>query len=310
MSSFEERGGERPGTAMGRTALASASAAAKKSSGSGWSASASRRKLRAAASAAGGHRDRWLVSWADFMTLLFAFFVVLFATQQHSRIAMGKLSGAIHSGFAGERTGDDALRAPRQPGGAASPPRADQPVADFATAQPGVSSALEAGSATLAKGLPPPPLDLSAIEAELRQVLGPEIARNEVALLATGEGLVISYRELGFFQSGRAEVLPGQAARVLEAGAILARHGAWVRVEGHSDDQPIHNAMFRSNWELSTARAMTVLLLLVDGAHCDPVHMALAGYGPYRPIAENGTAQGRQKNRRVDLVVLRRPPTG
>ncbi len=75
-------------------------------------------------------------------------------------------------------------------------------------------------------------------------------------------------------------------------------------MEGHSDDQPIHNAVFASNWELSAARAMTVLLLLVNETHYDPTRISVAGYGPYRPVADNGTLEGRQKNRRVDLVVL------
>ena len=90
----------------------------------------------------------------------------------------------------------------------------------------------------------------------------------------------------------------------MRAGAVLQRHGARLRVEGHSDDQPIHNAVFASNWELSAARAMTVLLLLVDDAHYDPTRLSMAGYGPYRPVADNGSTEGRQQNRRVDLVVL------
>jgi chemotaxis protein MotB len=75
-------------------------------------------------------------------------------------------------------------------------------------------------------------------------------------------------------------------------------------VEGHSDDQPIHTAQFRSNWELSTARAMAVLMLLVDDSGIDPRKVSIAGYGQYRPVADNSTPEGRQLNRRVDLVVV------
>ncbi len=208
--------------------------------------------------------DRWLVSYADFMTLLFALFVVLFATASHSPEAFGKLTGAIHAGF----------------GGSSSAAVVDQPV-------PTVS-------------LP----DEGPLAAELKAVLGDSLARHEVSLLTTPDGLVLSFRELGFFHSGEAAVLPGQAQLILRAGAVLQRHGARVRVEGHSDDQPIHTPMFASNWELSAARAMTVLLLLVDDAHYDPTRLSMAGYGPYRPVADNGSIEGRQKNRRVDLVVL------
>ena len=75
-------------------------------------------------------------------------------------------------------------------------------------------------------------------------------------------------------------------------------------MEGHSDDQPIHTPQFRSNWELSTARAMAVLMLLVDDSGVDPRRVSVAGYGEYRPVADNATAEGRQQNRRVDLVVV------
>jgi chemotaxis protein MotB len=77
-----------------------------------------------------------------------------------------------------------------------------------------------------------------------------------------------------------------------------------VRVEGHSDDQPIHSALYRSNWELSTARAMSVLSAFVDEAGFPAQNISLAGYGPYRPIADNATAAGRRLNRRVNLVVI------
>jgi chemotaxis protein MotB len=77
-----------------------------------------------------------------------------------------------------------------------------------------------------------------------------------------------------------------------------------LRIEGHSDDQPIHTPQFRSNWELSTARAMTVLLLLVNDSGIDPGKVSVAGYGQYRPVADNATSDGRQMNRRVDLVVV------
>ena len=217
-------------------------------------------------------RERWLVSYADFMTLLFAFFVVLFAASRHSADGLGKLSGAIQSGFSG--TGGQGV-----PIAASGVPAPRRPPAAI--------------------------LDLDSLALELHTVLGDSIRRHEVALEQTPEGLVISFEELGFFHSGEAGLVASQVATIVQAGSILRRHGLVLRVEGHSDDQPIHNAVFASNWELSAARAMTVLLLLVDQAHYDPTRLAMAGYGPYRPVADNATEQGRQKNRRVDLVVIR-----
>ncbi len=218
--------------------------------------------------------DRWLVSYADFMTLLFAFFVVLFATSRHSGDALGKLSGSMHAGFSGKP-----LPAP-------TPPSPTDEAVPAATPQP----------------------DLTELAGELRSVLGQSIAQHSVSVQMTRDGLVISFEELGFFQTGEANLLGGQAATIVQAGRILQQHDATLRVEGHSDDQPIHNAVFSSNWELSAARAMTVLLLMVDQAAYDPTRISMAGYGPYRPVASNSTAEGRQKNRRVDLVVVHSSP--
>ena len=120
----------------------------------------------------------------------------------------------------------------------------------------------------------------------------------------TPEGFVISLKELGFFNSGQAVLLPGAAAKIERIAKVLTQHGLDLRVEGHSDNQPIHTAQFRSNWELSTARAMAVVQLLVDDAGFDPHKISVAGFGEYRPIADDATPEGRRMNRRVDLVVV------
>jgi chemotaxis protein MotB len=218
--------------------------------------------------------DRWLVSYADFITLLFALFVVLFAASRHSDASLERVSHAIHSGF-------------RTMG-----------------AMPAATSQARAGAL--------PRLDLAhapqtVLEQQLAAALHDSLADGEIAMHQSPQGLVISLRELGFFNSGEAALLPGAADKIERIGRLLMSHGLAVRVEGHSDNQPIDNANFHSNWELSAARAMTVLLLLVDDAHYDPTRISMAGYGPYRPVSDNTTAAGRQLNRRVDLVVLDEP---
>jgi chemotaxis protein MotB len=115
---------------------------------------------------------------------------------------------------------------------------------------------------------------------------------------------VISLRELGFFNSGQAVLEPGAAGKIEKIARILSQQKLELRVEGHSDDQPIKTDQFHSNWELSTARAMSVLLLLVNEAGFDPSKISVVGCGQYRPIADNATPEGRKMNRRVDLVVV------
>jgi len=138
--------------------------------------------------------------------------------------------------------------------------------------------------------------------------MGNELRTHQVTMQITPEGFIISLKELGFFDSGKAELRPGAQEKLARIAKVLSKPGLELRIEGHSDNEPIHNDEFKSNWELSTARAMTVLLMLVNERGFDPRHISASGYGEYRPTADNSTAEGRRANRRVDLVVLQRRP--
>jgi chemotaxis protein MotB len=98
--------------------------------------------------------------------------------------------------------------------------------------------------------------------------------------------------------------LPGAAEKIKRIAAVLMQYGLDMRVEGHSDDVPIHNDTFASNWDLSTARAMAVAMMLIDEAGFDPQRMSVAGYAQYHPVASNDTPEGRRANRRVDIVIV------
>jgi chemotaxis protein MotB len=124
----------------------------------------------------------------------------------------------------------------------------------------------------------------------------------------TPEGFVISLHELGFFDSGEARLLPGAADKIKRISGVLMQYGLDMRVEGHSDDVPIHNATFSSNWDLSTARASAVAMMLLNESGFDPKRISIAGYAQYHPNASNDTPEGRRANRRVDIVIL--SPTG
>ncbi len=238
-----------------------------------------------------GHvsHDRWLVSYADFITLLFAFFVVLYASAEMDRKKIAELSAAIEGGF-------------QQMGAFAR----NQPLA----AHGGTGRAQGTPPGSSLTGLPPRPeagpggmVDADALRRELESVLGEEIREHEIDMRVTPEGLVLSLREIGFFDSGQAKMLPSALPKLARIAGVLNSHGFDLRVEGHTDDVPIHNYEFQSNWELSTARATQVVTLLVENYSLDPLRISAAGYGPYRPVASNETAQGRKMNRRVDLVI-------
>jgi chemotaxis protein MotB len=236
--------------------------------------------------------DRWLVSYADFITLLFAFFVVLYASAEMDKRKVVQLSSAIEGAF--------------------------QQMGAFSTTQAGTSrDGKEMRQAALLTdpktNLPPTSLtssggsvDAYALQLELEKVLADELKQRDIEMRVTPDGLILSLREVGFFASGQAELLPTALPKLARIAQILSTHGFDIRVEGHTDSIPIHTNAFQSNWELSTSRATAVVKLLVESDHLDPLKIAAAGYGPYRPVASNETAQGRQMNRRVDLVITSR----
>jgi chemotaxis protein MotB len=229
-------------------------------------------------------QDRWLISYADFVTLLFAVFVVLFAYTWKSKPVLRTVSTAIHTGF--ESLGATPPPTPL------SLPKAQ--VVDAPRVDPVKPPPIT----------PADPLDRAELNRQLHAIFGDAIKKQEVVLQQTPDGFIISLRELGFFNSGEAKILSDAATKLESTGEVLMQHGLEVRVEGHSDDQPIHSALYRSNWELSTARAMSVLALLVDNGGFPPEKISVAGYGAFRPIASNATPEGRRMNRRVDLVVI------
>jgi len=239
------------------------------------------------------NHDRWLVSYADFVTLLFAFFVVLYATAQVDRQRAVRLSDAIRSGFQELGVFQNGNR---QAGTAAG----DAALAKIGAAQQSVPPTAADGAAGMEQ--------FNAIRSELETALAGEIKRNEVALHMEADGLVVSLREMGFFDSGSATIKPGAQGAFGRVARILREHSCLVRIEGHTDNVPIHTSQFASNWELSTTRATGLVKLLIEQYDISADRLSAAGYAEFHPVSGNGNAKGRQLNRRVDVVILRSGP--
>jgi chemotaxis protein MotB len=247
-----------------------------------------------------GHvsHERWLVSYADFITLMFAFFVVLYASSQVDSKKVVRVSQAIQGGFSDLgvfSTGREPVLRAEAAGQPANPspsqfPELNRLVNDMSKPAP------------TRRDIP-----VSTVKRQLEKALQDEIKKNQIEMRVVPDGLVVSLREIGFFGSGDAHLLPGAAPVLAHIAKILADRGFDFRVEGHTDNVAIHNAIYRSNWELSTARATEVVSVLVTEYNFDPSRIAVAGYAQYRPIADNNTEEGRRKNRRIDLVVLASP---
>ncbi len=237
--------------------------------------------------------DRWLVSYADFITLMFAFFVVMYASAKADKNKPVEISSAIDAAFRSLGLFPSATRTPSDLAGAAA--SADHPV---------VPMNIVMGEDVLSPAAVKD--DLERIRRDLTQALSDQVATHTVSIQMGRDGLVISLREAGFFASGSATPKPETLPTLRQIAARLAATPYDLRIEGHTDTMPIHNAEFDSNWELSSARATRIARLILDGKFIAPQRISAAGYAEFHPVATNDTAEGRAENRRVDLVVLPR----
>ncbi|HVT98129.1 MAG TPA: flagellar motor protein MotB [Acidobacteriaceae bacterium] len=236
------------------------------------------------------HHDRWLVSYADFITLLFAFFVVLYASSKADQQKQSQIAHSIRSAF-------EAL------GVFPSPPRADS------HAPPDSQASIPPVNVVLGDDLAASPeiqQDLHRLQNELAATLAAQVAQHNIALKLGRDGLTISLRESGFYDSGSA--LPHSQSRptLEKVAATIGATPYDIRIEGHTDNVPIHTAQFASNWELSTARATELAKLFIVNYRFSPARLSAAGFAEYHPVAGNDTPEGRSQNRRVDIIVLPR----
>lgn len=209
--------------------------------------------------------DRWVVSYADFITLLFAFFTTMYAI---SHVDMGKLEKFTDSM-------KEAFRA--------------QKVAHH-------FSPIE--------GIKPIQQEAFQIERELKDIIQESGKIEGVKITIEEEGVRLSFADTIVFESGSAELKEDIKPLLLSVLSLIKKTNNPVVIEGHTDNVPIKSAKYSSNWELSAARATSVLSYLLRDNSLDPSRFSVSGYGEYRPVAPNTTPEGRAKNRRVDIVFL------
>jgi chemotaxis protein MotB len=247
------------------------------------------------------NHERWLVSYADFITLLFAFFVVLYASSQVDKRKVGKLALAIQVAF--QEMGVFQASSTEIPIDVTDPMPFSN-VQGIETAERTASLGRVASSPNGSMSSSAENGDLAKLQAELESTLASEIELKQVAMRREPDGLVISLREVGFFESGSAQIKAGSQGALDRIAGVLHQHGYRLRIEGHTDIAPIHTAQFPSNWELSTSRATEIVRLLIVRNGFGPNLLSAAGYAQYHPVAPNLTVEGRGMNRRVDIVVL------
>ncbi|MBQ2870912.1 OmpA family protein, partial [bacterium] len=237
--------------------------------------------------------ERYLVSYADFITLLFATFVVLYALSQVDISAFSKLEESLKKAF------DAPTMMQGQPGimdGAG-----DSVIQDAAA-----NSVI---SALMMEYLSPKYEDESyeAIKKEIDELTKSKELKGVTATIEE-RGLVIKLNDSNImFESASATLLPEAEKKLDKIGLLIAQKFLMhsIRVEGNTDNLPFSNNIYPSNWELSAARSCTIVRYLIDRFKFHPDLFTPIGYGSTRPIADNKTAKGREQNRRVDIIVLR-----
>jgi DNA-binding response OmpR family regulator/outer membrane protein OmpA-like peptidoglycan-associated protein len=155
-----------------------------------------------------------------------------------------------------------------------------------------------------ALGESPDKPNMNEIQKQLQTALAAQIGKHTVSVTPTKEGIVVSLREMGFFDSGSTSLRPEAEPTLTDFVNVIGPRRVRVRIEGHTDNIPIHNTRFASNWELSTSRATEIIKLLITKYGIAPLRLSASGYSEFYPVASNATPEGRAINRRIDLVIL------
>lgn len=230
------------------------------------------------------NHERWLVSYADFMTLLFAFFVVMYAI---SSLNLGKykvLSNSLNGAFGTAVTTSGVIPDPKL-----NQTSVVEPIPNI-------------------RPKPPEPLRkererMTSVAKDILLVLEPLVREGKVKVTQTSRGVAIEINASLLFAQGDARLNSDSVQALKAIAEVLKSDNHAIQVEGFTDNLPIKNSVFPSNWELSAVRASTVARLFMENG-VDESRMTAVGQGPKTPVSSNETAEGRARNRRVTITIL------
>jgi chemotaxis protein MotB len=231
------------------------------------------------------NHERWLVSYADFITLLFAFFVILYATSQKDASKAQEFQKSIQKAF--------------------------KSYVDFGGVQ---GKYVDNQTATQ---LIPPPIDVvpqeggpqetqDYLEREIEKTLGNDEESKDISdIRSDSEGVHVSLAASSFFDPGESLLKEGSLPALDKIFKVITRLNRKFIIQGHTDDLPIHTEQFPSNWELSSARASTIVRYLIARYKVHPSRLVAVGYADQKPLIENDTPAHRAKNRRIDILIAK-----
>jgi chemotaxis protein MotB len=242
-------------------------------------------KRRGGGGGGGGGHDaagmmRWLLTYADLITLMMAFFVIMYAMSKADVAKFNSLKNSLAVAFRTEGTASSLIYT-----------------------QQGTQPVEQAVSMDGSR-------ETEDFQDIIRKVQANVKDQKQIAFVVDERGLTIRFLDNVLFDLGQAELRQDALAMLDAVGTALKNTPRYVRVEGHADNLPINTLQFPSNWELSSARSIAVTRYLIDKHGADPRRLASLGYGEYRPLYPNTSEENRAKNRRVDVVILRNDRSG
>ncbi|MGA7594641.1 MAG: flagellar motor protein MotD [Gallionella sp.] len=230
------------------------------------------------------NHDRWLVSYADFVTLLFAFFVVMYSISSVNQRKYKTFSDSLSIAFS------------------------NRPNSALTTVIPNdqaqlLQTLVDKRTARLVEQQRRIQERMSNLAGGLKKVLAPLINQQLVDINSTKRGVVIDIRASSLFKTGEAEIQPGALEILRQVSAVLRNEQLPIEVEGHTDDIPIKTAQYPSNWELSSARASSVVRMMIENG-VSGERMAAVGLASNHPLVPNDSPENRDKNRRVSITIV------
>jgi len=234
------------------------------------------------------NHERWLVSYADFITLLFAFFVVMFAVSQVDSKKLGRFTESVNVAFQTRGLFAPSSGSPLERGGSAGSALIPAVVAD----KPSLFRYTAASPRA------------QAVKESLEEKMDEAGLGASMNLRYDERGVVVSLPEELYFKPGAASLLPDSLDELAAIGRALREQSGAILVEGHTDDQPVRSPIFPSNWELSATRAARVARYLIEEVGLEATRLSAIGLADTRPLVENFDDASRSANRRVQIVVV------
>lgn len=254
------------------------------------------------------NHERWLITYSDLITLLMIFFIIMYSMSQINAEKYAAVANSLSLVLSGQAMSMLETQGPSLAQGISGQQLPEGP--GKSPARQGELTEVKKKIAEFIKAE-----DAKASQQKMEGKQGAAKLSDQITVTEQERGLVISFKEALLFPSGSDVLNPGAHSIIVQVGSSLLGIPNYIRVEGHTDNEPIHSARFPSNWELSLMRASNVVHVLNGEAKVPPERLSAVGYGEYRPLVPNDSVANKAINRRVDIVILKKkydyfePPT-